>query len=485
MSPVLTDTGAEPGSRDPKVLLRQLPAVDEVARDSSARDMVVRWPRERVVSEIRQTLGDIRDSIIAGQFTRPVPDASSVLNQVRSRLESQDQSHHVRVVNGTGVILHTGLGRAVLAPRARMALADAMAGYSLVELDRHSGERNQRETVVAELLCALTGAEAATVVNNNAAATMIALAVLATGREVIVSRGQLVEIGGSFRIPDVMRQSGAVLQEVGCTNKVHLSDYEQAICDETALLMRVHTSNYRVVGFAEDVALSKLVELGRQRGIPVMDDLGSGCLVAVAGVGDEPLVAASIEAGADVVTFSGDKLLGGPQAGLIVGTRASVEAIRGHPLYRAMRPGKLTLVALEATLRLYRDSRTVRQEIPVLAQLEENLEVIEKRAAQLAGRLLQLAEGLEVEVLPGVSQVGGGALPTERLPTRVISLALAGLSAEQLGARLRQGEPPVLTRIHDQKVLIDVRTLLLGEEELVLLAVEGALAGGRAVKETG
>jgi L-seryl-tRNA(Ser) seleniumtransferase len=331
-------------------------------------------------------------------------------------------------------------------------------------VDRATGDRSIREVHVAGLIREITGAEAATVVNNNAGATLLALAALAKGREVIVSRGQLVEIGGSFRIPDVMQESGCALVDVGTTNKTYLSDYEKAITERTALLLRVHTSNYRIVGFTHAASLEELVALGKKRGLPVMDDLGSGAFVDLSpyGVLDEPPVQASVAAGADVVTFSGDKLLGGPQAGILVGRKEAIGTIRRHPLFRALRVDKLTLTALEATLKLYLDRDRLLRELPTLRMIAMPLDEAERRALALAA-LLKPLPGLSVEILDDASEFGGGSVPTQRIPTKVVAVRHATLGLDLLAERLRRGEPCVFSRVQLDRLLLDVRTLQDGE----------------------
>jgi L-seryl-tRNA(Ser) seleniumtransferase len=366
------------------------------------------------------------------------------------------------------VILHTGLGRAVLPKAALDAIASEQKGYSLLEVERDSGERSQREVHVVELVRRITGAESATVVNNNAGATLLALAAMAKDREVITSRGQLVEIGGSFRIPDVMKQSGASLVEVGTTNKTYLADYETAITERTALLMRVHTSNYRIVGFTHFPSLAELVDLGRKRGIAVMDDLGSGAFIDLApyGVTDEPSVQSSVKTGADVITFSGDKLLGGPQAGLLVGKRDVIAKIRKHPLFRALRVDKLKLTALEATLKLYLDHDRLFKELPTLRMISMSLDECEKRALTLAAKLKGLP-GLSLEILDDASEFGGGSVPTQQIPTKVVAIRHASMSLETLSSRLRAGSPSIFCRVQRERALLDVRTLQEGEDDEV------------------
>ncbi|HUP21487.1 MAG TPA: L-seryl-tRNA(Sec) selenium transferase [Thermoanaerobaculia bacterium] len=387
--------------------------------------------------------------------------------------------YYRRVVNGTGVILHTGLGRAPL-PKEAVEAITASAGHpQRVEIDLATGERGGRDRGCARLLEELLGCEAATVVNNNAAATLLILAALARGRSVIVSRGELVEIGGSFRIPDVLREGGVELREVGTTNRTHLRDYREAIDEQTAMLLKVHTSNYRVVGSTSEVEIEALIELGREHGLPVVHDLGSGCLIDLAarGLPGEQLVSRSIQAGVDLVCFSGDKLLGGPQAGIIAGSRKAVELCRRHPLFRAVRPGRLIYAALEATLRIYRDgeARALR-EIPAVRSLLAREEELRERAEDLAGRL-QALEGLDVTALPCESQAGSGSLPTREYPSWGVSLVPRAGSADRLAELLRDGEPAILARVWEAAVLLDVRTLEDDEIPWIAQRLE-EIAGG-------
>jgi L-seryl-tRNA(Ser) seleniumtransferase len=442
--------------------LRRLPRVDAVLAHPGAGPLVAESGRELVTACVRETLAALRSVLLSGREI--AVDETIVLARVRGLLEARNAPRLRRAVNATGIILHTGLGRAVLPRAALDALTAEQRGYSLLEVEREGGERSLRETHVADLVKELTGAEAATVVNNNAGATLLALGALAKGREVVASRGELVEIGGSFRIPDVMRESGCTLVEVGTTNRTHLADYEAAIGPATALLLRVHASNFRIVGFTHAPTLAELVELGRRRGLPVMDDLGSGALVDLSefGVRGEPVVRASLEAGADVVTFSGDKLLGGPQAGFLAGRKETVAKIRRHPLFRALRVDKLALTALEATLKLYRDRERVLREVPVLRMIAMPPEEREARGSDLASRL-QGIPGLAVELLDDSSELGGGSAPAQPLPTKVAALRHDALSPGELASRLRLGEPCVFTRVQRDRVLLDVRTLLDGE----------------------
>lgn len=424
-------------------------------------------PREVVLAAVRDVLAGARTVLRSGG---PAPDIGA---EVEQRVARAARPYLVRAINATGVVLHTGLGRAPLSPAAREAIAEAARGYCVLEIDRETGERGERETGVAALLRELTGAEAATVVNNNAAACLLALAALCRGREVIVARGQLVEIGGSFRIPEVMAESGARLREVGATNKVRLADYERAIGPETGAILKVHTSNFRVVGFHEEVPLASLAALARERGLLLLEDLGSGNLEPDVA---EPPVRESIAAGANVVTFSGDKLLGAPQAGLCVGRKDAIARMRRHPLFRAVRPDKLTLAGLEATLRLYRGEGAAAR-VVALRMLTAPAAEIERRARALAARIPGAT------VVACESQAGSGALPAVPIPSFAVALApgggaLAGAGAAALAARLRAGTPPVFARVQKETVLLDLRTVLEDEEDELARAIERATAPG-------
>jgi L-seryl-tRNA(Ser) seleniumtransferase len=408
------------------------------------------------------------------------PFPAAVMNRVRALLEVQAAASLRRAINATGVIIHTGLGRAVLAPAARQALVTAVEGYSTLATDLESGKRGDRDTHLEGLLRRLTGAEASTVVNNNAAATVLILNTLARDREVIVSRGQLIEIGGSFRMPDVMRMSGAVLREVGTTNKTHLRDYEEAIGERTGAILRVHHSNYRIVGFAEEPGIEDLVALGRKRSLPVIDDLGSGALVDLGryGLEPEPLVPASIRAGATVACFSGDKLIGGPQSGIIVGQAETIARIKKNPLKRAFRVGKLTIAALEATLKLFLNPDALPRVHPVYAMLSLGLDDLERRARRLERSLKRApaaASGVAITIQDGESQVGSGSVPAEFLPTKLLCLRPLGMSAEELGRRLRHARPPVFTRVHKDAVWLDLRTVPSAEDRQLQTAILSSL----------
>ena len=422
--------------------LRDLPSVDELLRD----ERLSAEPHDLVVVAARTVLERARADIVAG--TSPAPIADLVLEELaRARRPSLR-----RVLNATGVLVHTNLGRAPLADAALARVVAVGSGYSNLEYDLERGARGSRQDHLGELLGRLTGAEAALVVNNNAAAVLLALAALAEGREVVVSRGELIEIGDGFRIPDVLVRSGARLVEVGTTNRTRAADYEAAICPDTALLLRVHQSNFRVVGFSERPPLADLADVARRHDLPLVDDLGSGSL---ARIGDEPTPAESLGAGADLVCFSGDKLLGGPQAGVVVGRAELVERLRRHPLQRALRADKLTLAALEGTLALGPESRN---SVPVLRMLDEPVEAVRARA----GRLAELVGG---DVEDTVARVGGGALPLAELPSAACAVE------EQLAEALRLGDPPVVALVRDGRTLLDCRTLTDEEVDEVAAAV--------------
>jgi L-seryl-tRNA(Ser) seleniumtransferase len=429
------------------VKLRDLPSVDELLRD----ERLASEPHGLALAAARAVLDRAREEITAGGDPGPLVEAVAAEIQ-RARTPSLG-----RVLNATGVLVHTNLGRAPLSEAALDRVVEVGGGYSNLEYDLASGARGSRQDHLAGLLRRVTGAEGALVVNNNAAAVLLALAALAEGREVVVSRGELIEIGDGFRIPDVLVRSGAHLVEVGTTNRTRAADYEQAIGPETALLLRVHQSNFRVVGFSERPALGEVAEIARRRGLPLVDDLGSGALVRV---GDEPTPAESLRAGADLVCFSGDKLLGGPQAGIVVGKAELVERLRRHPLQRAVRADKLTLAALEGTLLLALDPAT-RDQVPVLKMLHEPLEVVRARAERLAALV-----GGEVEET--VARVGGGALPLAELPSFACAVG------EELAERLRAGDPPVVALVRDGRTLLDCRTLTDAEVDRVAAAVHAA-----------
>jgi len=452
--------------------LRALPSVDEVLRELDGRTAV---PRPRVVEAARAVLEDSRQAVLAarspGELSRIPLDGAALRARVEERLRHAAAWQLDRVINATGVVLHTNLGRALLGEEALARLVLIARHYSNLELDVRTKERGSRYSHVDGLLCRLTGAEGSLVVNNNAAGVLLALETLARGREVVVSRGELIEIGGAFRIPDIMARSGARLVEVGTTNRTRVADYAGAIGPETALLLKVHPSNFRVVGFTESVPTRELAELGRARGVPVMEDLGSGSFLDLRpwGLPYEPTAPEVVAAGVDLVTFSGDKLLGGPQAGIVVGRRELVARLRKNPLNRALRIDKLTLAALEATLRAYEDPSAVRERIPTLRMLTEPEATVRRRARRCLRALPPAVRvALDARVVAAQGQVGGGALPQVELPTAALALGSAAHPASALDERLRAGRPPVIGRITDERLLLDCRTV--GDDEVPLLA---------------
>jgi L-seryl-tRNA(Ser) seleniumtransferase len=430
--------------------LRDLPSVDRVLADPR----LAAEPRDAAVDAVRRALDRAREEIRAGR------DPGDPVESALAGLAAARRPSLRRALNATGVIVHTNLGRAPLPAAALARVTELGDGYSNLEYDLERGARGSRQAHLTAVLGRLTGAEAALVVNNNAAAVLLALAALADGKEALVSRGELIEIGDGFRIPDVLARSGARLVEIGTTNRTRADDYERAIGPETGLLLRVHQSNFRVVGFTEQPALVELSEVARRAGVPLVDDLGSGALLSL---GDEPTAAGSIAAGADLVCFSGDKLLGGPQAGIVVGRADLVEKLRRHPLQRALRADKLTLAALEGTLALYLDPQRARREIPVLRMIDEPIEAVRARAERLAG----LTGGTVEET---VARVGGGALPLAELPSFACALD------EALAEPLRGGDPPVVGVVRDGRLLLDCRTLSEDDVEVAAVAVAGARA---------
>jgi L-seryl-tRNA(Ser) seleniumtransferase len=457
--------------------LRGLPSVDAVLRLPEAERLVRVWGRAAVVKAVRSALQEMRQQLRGGGSQALT--AGNMLQISARLLETTWQPSLAEAINATGVIVHTGLGRSLLADEAIAALQRAAASACVLEMEATSGQRENRDRHVRGLLCELTGAQSATVVNNNAAAVSLAVNTLAQGREVIVSRGQLIEIGGEFRLPDVIARSGARLVEVGTTNRTRASDYASAIGPDTGMLLWVHASNYRIVGFAEEPDVGELVGLGRERGVTVMADLGSGALVDVSerGLEREPTAQWAVACGADVITFSGDKLLGGPQAGIILGTEDIVACIRKNPLARTVRVDKFTLAALEATLRLYRDPELAWRKVPTLNMIARPAAEIRKAALSVARAVkLPLAGVAKVSVEAGHSQVGGGALPGENIPTWLVALEPVRGSAQELAARLRRCEPAVVGRIHADRVLLDLRTVPAHQMGALKRALE-SLAG--------
>ena len=451
-------------------LLRKIPKVDELLKTPVLTEAAAQYSDRAVTEAIRIELDALRQAILSRQIDS-VPESDVLCQQICRRVQWNALPSFRTVINGTGIILHTNLGRACLSEKAAQAVSNAAKAYSNLEYNLETGSRGSRYSHVEELLCKLTGAESALVVNNNAAAVLLVLSALTQGGQVIVSRGELVEIGGSFRIPEIMESCGAQLKEVGATNKTHLYDYERTINEHTKALMKVHTSNYRIIGFSETPTLEALVELGHRYNLPVIEDLGSGSLLDLHqfGIHDEPTVQNSVRAGVDVVSFSGDKLLGGPQAGIILGKKCYMDILKKHPLNRAMRVDKMTLAALEATLRSYDAGKP--EEIPVIAMLSAAPEDLQLKARHLAALLLQ--EGISAEIVSTEGRVGGGSVPNKSLPSYAVALSGDVTALEET---LRKGMTPIIGRIHEGKYLLDVRTLWEADFETIVRAVREALA---------
>lgn len=456
-------------------LLRQLPKVDDLVNHFLRLPLGVQVPRRVLTQVIRQVLDRTRRRLVA----LPPPevpatlDQTALLTEIERELAKSQRPHLIPLINASGVIIHTNLGRSPLAEVAIEQIVKVARHYSNLEYDLAAGQRGSRHSHLEEILREITGAEAAMVVNNNAGAVFLTLNTMALGKEVIVSRGQLVEIGGSFRMPDVMRASGAILREVGATNKTHLYDYENAIGPETAMLMKVHTSNYRITGFTKEISLTELVALGQKYNLPVVEDLGSGCFIDFSqyGLDKEPTVTEALATGVDLVLFSGDKLLGGPQAGLAVGNKVYVDQLKRNPLTRALRPDKLTLAGLEATLRLYRDEPQALAAIPTLRMITQSAEEVKRQAQSLARRLRRrLPAEATLSLVPTISRVGGGSLPQVELPSWAISPTHPAWPAHQLDRALHETMPPIIGRVEHQRLLLDVRTIL-PEDESTFLAV--------------
>ena len=461
--------------------LRTLPSVEAIVGDERVVPLLNRMPRRLALMVIRRYLADVREGLlgdnplVSHKETRGLSlgfDWTILLE----RLERQTRPSLRRAINALGVVLHTGLGRAALSKPAQAALAEVSENFCTLAIELETGRRGERYAHVADLLCELTGAEAAMVVNNNAAATMLVLNTLAEGKEVIISRGQLVEIGGAFRMPDIIKRSNVRMVEVGTTNRTHLKDYRSAITPETGMLIRVHMSNYKIVGFTKEVGIADLVALGRESNLAVVDDLGSGALIDLSkyGLPKEPMVQESLAAGSDVVCFSGDKLIGGPQSGIIVGRKALIDRMKQNPLTRTLRCGKLTYAALEATLRMFFDEERLVREHSVLSVMLKPLAEIERAAKELLAALKDI-NALETEVEDGVSEIGGGSLPTEPLPTRIVALKADRVSAEELGCRLRLSDPAVFGRIENNRLVLDLRTVRADEIALIARALHDAL----------
>lgn len=481
--------------------LRKIPSVNELLESPEISELSGSYPRPIVVEVVRGVLDDVRRLLVGkgnkSQQTERLDASTGSHSEEATRIPAQPpsidlspQAISLRVraklqhsfsgiehaINATGIILHTGLGRAPLANEAMQRALNVLQGFCTLEIEKDTGKRGIRYDTVERLVCMITGAEAALAVNNNAAAVMLALDTLAKGREVIVSRSQLVEIGGSFRMPDVMAKSGAILVEVGTTNKTYPDDYQRAVTERTGLILKVHQSNFKIVGFTETVDIKELVMLGQTVNIPVMYDLGSGALIDLQqyGLPHEPMVQESIRAGADVVTFSTDKLLGGPQGGIIAGKKKWIDLIEKNPLMRALRVGKLTIAAMEATLRLYLNGDHAINKIPVLKMILSPLDIIDERCKSVVCKLSASARDcLNSSITDGFSEIGGGSLPGERIPTRLVVIHSKKIPADELAARLRDNTPPIFTRIEQGSVCLDMRTVYNDTEiDMIVTALE-------------
>jgi len=486
-------------------LLRSLPSIERLLAGPAAARLSEELSRPRLRDLLREITDNLRREMSAQSL-----DARSLLalnpgregngslqelleaeigRRLEARAEELSRPSLRRVVNATGVVIHTNLGRAPLARAAMDAVSDVATHYSNLEYDIERGQRGKRESHCRDLLARLAGSEAAIVANNNAAAVLLVLNTLAEGGEVIVSRGELVEIGGSFRVPDVMEKSGARLREVGTTNRTRIGDYERAINDNTRLILRVHPSNYRIVGFTERPSVQDIADLARRAGIPSFEDLGSGCLIDLEpfGVRDEPVVSRSLEAGISVVSFSGDKMLGGPQAGIIAGSRSVIDRVRSNPLMRALRVDKMIYAAIEATLRLY-ERGVAESEVPVIRALAATREQVGERASRMAERVLAISGGrTRAALVEGYSVAGGGSAPEVRLPTVLIAIEDAALSASSIEERLRAHRVPVIARTERDQVLLDLRTVEPDEESIILdaLSALGEPAPGKMASVEG
>ena len=459
-------------SQSPHDKLRSLPQVEEVLHDASLEALTDSVPRDLVCDAVRTSIDEARQAILAGSDAdTSIPN---IVRATRMRLLALNRPSLRRVVNASGVIIHTNLGRSVLAPAAVQAVNEVASGYSTLEYDTDAMARGSRHSHCEQLICTLTGAEAAIAVNNNAAAVMMVLSEFAAGHEAIVSRGELVEIGGSFRIPEIVTQCGCTLCEVGATNKTHRRDYEAAIGEQTRALLKVHTSNYRIVGFTESVPREELAEIAHGHGLPLIEDLGSGAIVDLEpfGIRGEPTVQRSLHAGVDVASFSGDKLLGGPQAGLIVGKREYIERIKKHPLARALRLDKMTLAALHATLSAYLDAETAAREIPTLAMLSASEDKLHAKALRLQKALADT--GVSSQLVWTGDAVGGGSAPAQELTGWAVAIEPGRLSVDELEEKLRLRAKPIVARIHRRQYLLCVRTIR--EEDFAEIAAAAAEA---------
>lgn len=467
-----------------KILFRNLPKVDDILQRERVCEALKYIPREIILETVREVLEDIRESIMSSNITKQSVEnkIEKIDNFIIEKSKIKIQPKLRKVINGTGTIIHTNLGRSLISKNIMEKVITIASSYSNLEYNLEQGNRGSRYSHIEDIICRITGAEAALVVNNNASAIMLILSTLAKEKEVIVSRGELVEIGGSFRVPEVMEQSGGKLVAIGTTNKTHLSDYESAIGEETAVLLKVHTSNYRIVGFTDSVPIEELVNLGKIKNVPVIEDIGSGVLIDLSkyGLSYEPTVQDSLKAGADIVSFSGDKLLGGPQAGIIVGKKQLIDEMKKNQLTRAIRVDKMTIATLELVLREYLDEKKAIESIPTLRMLTMSLEDINKKAEKLYNLIIKNIDDIQIEILDDYSQVGGGSLPLERIPTKVLSIKGLDLSINSLQENLRKFRVPIITRINNNNLLIDVRTTDVKDFDIIIEGIKWSINNYRS-----
>ncbi len=463
-------------NKEKERLLKNLPSVDELLKSPDGNKFLSEFPRKIVLQAIREVLATKRKAILDGL----APDITSeiLFSDIRSRIQKLTSFSLQPVINATGIVIHTNLGRAILTDKILKNIISVGKGYSNLEYDLETGKRGRRHTHTKRLLKQITGAEDALIVNNNAAAVLLCLNTIARGKEVIVSRSELVEIGGSFRIPDVMAASNAILREVGTTNKTHLYDYKNAISENTGLILKVHQSNYQIIGFTDIVKIEDLVSIGKKNRIPVMYDLGSGCLLSLKPykIYSEPSVQEIVKSGVDIITFSGDKLLGGPQGGIIVGKQKYIKKFEKNPMSRALRIDKLTIAAFEATLMEYMDLENSKKEIPVIRMLFQTPEEIRTRARQIAAELRKTVKNTDIDVIKDISKAGGGSLPEAEFPTFAVSLKPVHISVNELELRLRNSSPPVISRIKGNSLLLDARTILKEDIKNLVMAVADSLS---------
>lgn len=464
-------------------LFAQLPSVDEMLNQERIIATLDEYPRNILLESIREAIEEKRRAIVdlnQSDFDKFEVSLEKIVQNAINKCNLKYSLSLKKVINATGTVLHTNLGRSLLSESIKDELWEAASRYSNLEYDIDKGQRGSRYTHLTETIKRLTGAEDVLVVNNNAAAVLLVLSTMAKGGEAIVSRGELVEVGGSFRIPSIMSLSGADLVEIGSTNKTHLKDYEEAITENTKVLMKVHTSNYRILGFTQSIEVDELCELGKKHNLPVIEDLGSGVFVDVSkyGLSYEPTVLDSIRKGADIVTFSGDKMLGGPQAGIIVGKKEYIEKMKKNQLTRALRVDKLTICALEATLRMYLDEEKARKEIPTLRMLTYSMEELEKKANSLYSTIEYLNKYAKISIENGLSQVGGGSMPLETIDSKVIAITPDNMNVAMLEKKLRLSDAHIIARVYDDKYVLDTRTIFEDEFEIVKNELEKALIGG-------